>query len=130
MSDGRTLFGEAEYDYLSKTVEMDNIGSAKESVNELRKEFREAETRAKRRRIKRAMILAANRGKAMSENPQYSEGTQEEKEKIAKIYREGYEGMDLGTGTIHEKSMKKLEAAGRKDLGDEQMVHAHRRGAA
>lgn len=110
----RTLFGKPENKYLSEAVEMDNIPSAKASVRELRKEFRDAETRAKRRRIKRALILAGNRGGAMSKNPQYNPDTRKEKKKIAGIYEEGYEGMDIETGEIHREPMSEIETSHRR----------------
>lgn len=90
-----TIFAPPEYEYLSEAIEMENPDEARGSVKELEKEFEEAETVDKKRRIKKAMILATNRAKAQTNRTDISEREVRQFKEIANIYEESYKNMEI-----------------------------------
>jgi len=100
MSRGRnrkkgSLFGRSRYRKYSRIVEMDDIGSARESARKLLQEFRSAKTRAKMRRVKRVTVLAANRAEAAAKRENLSRRERRELLRIAEIFRRAADRMRL-----------------------------------
>ena len=62
-------------------------------ARQLKQEFREAKTRAKRVRVKRAAVLAANRADASSRKRNLKRGTKTRLRKVSSIYRKAADGM-------------------------------------
>jgi len=56
-------------------------------------EFNKAETRDKKIRLKKMIVLAANRAEVMSKNERISPSERREAAKVAKIYREAAKKM-------------------------------------
>lgn len=90
-----TLFNKPKYDYLSEIIDMKNPDKARGSVKELKKEFRNAETKKKKLRIKMATVLAQNRAKAILGRDNLSKEEQRQFRQIEKIYRFAQESMRL-----------------------------------
>lgn len=90
-----TIFFPPKYKRYADIVRIDTPEAARESVRILKKEFDEAGTKAKKRRIKRMMVLAANRAEVIAGNPRVSARERAEAREVARIYREAYEGMRI-----------------------------------
>jgi len=84
----KTMFVKPKYDYLSNIISLRNPSAARGSVKELRREFDQAKTRAKRLRIARATQLAANRAGAMLERRNLSTLECQQYRKIRGIYND------------------------------------------
>jgi hypothetical protein len=93
MSDG--LFKESKSDYLSEIISFRNPEEAKDSVEQLKEEFKYSETNDKRLRIKRATLYASNRAKAILNKEDLSSKEREEFKEISKIYRKAYDEMKM-----------------------------------
>jgi len=92
---GGTIFFPPKHQKYAEIVRIDNAYSARGSVETLLKEFNEAETRAKKRRIKRVVVLAANRAKAMRKKKNLSTQERRELVEVERIYRKAAEQMKL-----------------------------------
>jgi hypothetical protein len=88
-----TIFFSPKHQYLADIVSLRSPEEAKYSANELLRLFNEAKTDAKRRRIRSATILAANRAKVMSKNERLSPKERREAAEIYRIYKKAYEAM-------------------------------------
>ena len=62
----------------------------------LTREWREAETRAKKRRLIRFAVLAMNRARVISQNPRVSPAERRESAQVARIYENWLERHKLG----------------------------------
>jgi len=82
----KTMFGPAKYDYLSKVISINSASSARVSVIELRKLFKDASTRNKKLRIARATMLASNRASASGKRSNLSTKERKQFHEIAGIY--------------------------------------------
>lgn len=91
----RSMFGPPRYRKYSSMVDLTSYGDAQESSKKLTKEFNLARTRAKRRRIKRVTVLAANRADVMAGNKRLKSTTRQEKARVARVYRETADRMEL-----------------------------------
>lgn len=91
---GKTMFYEpAHYATLADMVKITSVPEAKVGARQLKQEFREAKTRAKRVRVKRAAVLAANRADASSRKRNLKRGTKTRLRKVSSIYRKAADGM-------------------------------------
>ena len=91
----RSMFGPARWRYLSRIVTIKSVKAAQEAADRLLNMFREAETRAKQVRIKRATVLAANRISAMLKKGNLTRETRKRLQRIRGIYRRAAEKMKL-----------------------------------
>jgi len=82
----KTMFGKPRYSYLSEMISLRNPSSARGSVRELKKEFDDADTSAKKLRIARATQLAANRAGATRKRKGLSRIEKGEYGQISDIY--------------------------------------------
>ena len=89
------LFHPARYKYLADIVRIDTVENAKKAVRKLLKHFREAKTRAKKIRVKKATVLAANRARVLSKSPRISPKERQEFREIARIYERAAAKMKL-----------------------------------
>ena len=95
-SKGRSMFySPARHKYLGEIVTFKNPEAAKGAAKELLRLFNQARTRAKKLRIKRATILAANRARASAKRKNLSARERRELREIARIYRSAAEKMKL-----------------------------------
>ena len=92
---GGTVFFPPKSPKYSEIVRIDTPEAARLSVKQLKEEFDKAETREKKRRIKRYTVLAYTRSRIISENPRVSPGQRREAAEVAAIYKRAYEGMKL-----------------------------------
>lgn len=81
--------------WLSELIEMDDPESARASVRKLKREFRHSKTRDRKRKIKQATVLAANRAKAAAKRKNLSRRERKELLEIAEIYEAAYKDMEL-----------------------------------
>ena len=91
----RTIFFPAKHPSYAEIVRIDNPDAARGSVKILLREFRNAETRAKKRRIKWMCVLAANRAKAARKKGNLSPREKREFVEVERIYRQAVEKMKL-----------------------------------
>ncbi|RLI98295.1 MAG: hypothetical protein DRP08_08245, partial [Candidatus Aenigmatarchaeota archaeon] len=91
----KTIFFKPKYLKYSEIVRIDTPDAARGSVKILLREFRNAETRAKKRRIKWMCVLAANRAKAARKKGNLSPREKREFAEVKRIYREAVEKMKL-----------------------------------
>jgi len=89
----KTMFGPTKHQYLGDMVSLRNPSGARGSVKELEREFKKAETDAKRLRIARATQLAANRARATMKRRPLSVAERGEFSEIAGIYKRSAEKM-------------------------------------
>ena len=94
-SRGQGLFKPPRYKYLARIVKMDTVENARKAARKLLSIFRSAKTRAKKVRVKKATVLAANRAKVMAGRKDLSPQERHEFSVIAKIYRAAYKEMRL-----------------------------------
>ena len=94
-SRGQGLFKPPRWKYLARIVKMDTVENARKAARKLLQIFREAKTRAKKRRVKQATVLAANRAKVMAGRKDLSPEERHEFSVIAKIYQAAYQRMKL-----------------------------------
>lgn len=83
-----SLFVEPEFKKFSEIVSFTNPSEARNSVQELNKEFRSAKTRKKKVRVFRVTDLAAKRARATSRRKNLSRKEKREFLEVANIYRE------------------------------------------
>jgi len=88
-----SMFGPAKHPRYAEIVKIDTPKNARESCNILLREFRNAKTRDKKRRIKQMTVLAANRAEAIRAKENLSEKERREMREAEKIYRETAEKM-------------------------------------
>ena len=88
-----TLFAPARYKYLEDIVSFRSPAEARISVELLWNEFNGASTRAKKLRIARATMYAANRADAAAKKKNLSPKERREYKEIARIYRQAAEKM-------------------------------------
>jgi len=91
----KTIFFPPKYKKYAEIVRIDNPEAARGSVKQLTEEFHKAETKEKKRRIKRMMVLAYARAKVMSQNKNLSLAQRREAAEVAGIYREAYQKLKL-----------------------------------
>jgi len=92
---GRGLFKPPRWKYLAQIITFENPEAARGAVKELLREFRQAKTRAKKRRIKQATIYAANRARASAKRKNLSPRERRELLQIARIYERAARRMKL-----------------------------------
>ena len=80
---------------LAKIVSLESPTQARKSARELKQMFERARSRERRRVIKRATVLAANRAKAARRRKNLSTRERKQYEKIAEIYQRAYKEMRL-----------------------------------
>ena len=91
----RSLFHPARYKYLADIVRIDTVENAKKAVKKLLKHFRNAKTRAKKVRVKKATVLAATRARVLSKSPRISPRERQEFREVARIYERAAAKMKL-----------------------------------
>jgi len=91
----KSIFFPAKHPSYAEIVRIDNPDAARGSVKILLREFRNAETRAKKRRIKWMCVLAANRAKAARKKGNLSPRERREFAEVERIYRRAVEKMKL-----------------------------------
>jgi hypothetical protein len=91
----KTIFFPPKYKRYAEIVRIDTPEAAKLSVKQMKEEFNKAETDAKKRRLKRMVVLAMNRAKVISENPRVSAKERAEAKRVAEIYRRAAEEMKI-----------------------------------
>ena len=82
------LYKPAKHKEAAEHIMIDTPDNARKSIRWLNKEWKEAKTRAKKRKLIQFANLARNRAKVMSENERISEKERREAAKVAKIYDE------------------------------------------
>jgi len=75
------------YKYLADIVRIDSVENAREAVRKLWEEFREAKTYAKKLRIARATLMAANIASVFTRRRNLSPEERSEKAEVERIYR-------------------------------------------
>jgi len=103
---GGTIFFPPKHQKYAEIVRIDNPDAARESAKILLEEFNQAQTRAKKRTIKRATVLAANRAKAMRKKKTLSTKERRELVEVERIYRKAAEQMKLPSKNT-QKARKK-----------------------
>lgn len=88
-----TIFGKPRYKYLADIVRIDNVDAARGAIEELWREFDEAVTLEKKRRIWRAADLAAKRCFAMLKRRNLSRDERAELRTIGRMYRRAADEM-------------------------------------
>ena len=91
----KTMFGPAKNQYLADMISLRNPSAARGSIRELRNEFSEAATLAKKLRVARATQLASNRAGVMSKNTRLSVKERTEAREMCKMYKSAASGMFL-----------------------------------
>lgn len=82
------------YKKYENIVSLKSKKAAANSIQRLRKEFKEAETQEKRTRVQQVTLAAANIGTyGMGKNLHYKPKTRQEKKEIGKLYLMAYEDM-------------------------------------
>jgi len=95
-SRNRSMFySPARHKYLGEIVTFKNPSAARGAARELLRLFKSARTRAKKLRIKRAAILAANRARASAKRKNLSSRERKELREIARIYEQAAKKMKL-----------------------------------
>ena len=95
-SRSRSMFySPARHKYLGEIVTFKNPSAARGAARELLREFKSAKTRAKKVRIKRATVLAANRARASAKRKNLSRRERQELLQIARIYEQAAKKMKL-----------------------------------
>jgi len=82
----QTMFGKPKFRKYSDIVSLESTSSARKSIRLLNKEFRDADTRAKKVRVKRVTLLASNRAYAMAQKRKLSFRERRELLHIADMY--------------------------------------------
>ena len=82
----KTLFRQARFRKYEEIVKFDNPDAARRAARELLREFNDAKTRAKERRVKRVAVFAANRALKSSRRENLSQRERKELQQIAGIY--------------------------------------------
>ena len=85
----------ARHKYLGEIVTFKNPSAARGAARELLRLFNQARTRAKKLRIKRAAVLAANRARASAKRKNLSARERRELRQIARIYEQAAKKMKL-----------------------------------
>lgn len=83
----------AHFANLADMVKITSVPEAKVGSKQLKKEYHDAKTRAKRVRVKRAAVLAANRAHATSMKRNLKWGTKTRLREVSRIYRKAADGM-------------------------------------
>jgi len=91
----RGLFKPVKYKYLADIVTFKSIKAAKEASRKLLEEFSNAKTRAKKVRVKKATVYAANRAEAFAKKRNLSPRVRKRMLRISEIYRKAAEKMIL-----------------------------------
>jgi len=91
----KTLFFPAKHLQLADIVQIDSAPTARKASAILLKKFEQAKTRQQKRKIKQAMVCAANRVAAMQKKENLSQREQQELKEVEKIYRSTYKKMTL-----------------------------------
>lgn len=118
MSERKTMFGEAVYEKYADIVRMDTIKNANESIRKLKEEFKTAETRAKKVRVKRVTVNASNRAFASAKRERLSVMERHSLRVIGKKYRSAYKGMIIPSrharivGSVGLKQTRKVRERG------------------
>jgi len=85
----------ARHKKLSEIVSLESPAKAKKSAHTLLRLFKKAKRRDRKRTIKQAAVLAANRAKAAKKRKNLSRKEKREYEEIADIYESVYKEMEL-----------------------------------
>jgi len=81
---------------LAAIVTFRSVNAAREAARVLLRMFREARTRARKVKIKRATVLAANRARVLARNRRLHASTRRRLREVARIYERAAEKMILG----------------------------------
>jgi len=106
----KTMFFEPKYKKYAKIITVKSIPKAKESLNKLSAEWKNAD-REKKRRIIKAATLAANRAVGMTKRKKrpLRQKTKDEKLKIAKLYREWIKSHSLSSNPNGDEEVPEME---------------------
>ncbi len=80
---------------LAEIVSLESPSKARKAARELKRKFEKARSRDRKRIIKQATVLAANRAKAARKRKNLSSKERRELEEIAEIYERAYKEMKL-----------------------------------
>ena len=89
------LFKPARWKKYAEIVTFENPSAARGAAKELLREFRSAKTRAKKLRVKKVAIYAANRARASAKRKNLSSRERKELREIARIYEQAAKKMKL-----------------------------------
>ena len=89
------FYSPARHPSLGEIVTLESPSKAKRAARELKRKFREAKSRERKREIKQATVLAANRAKAMQKKRGLSERERKNLEEINEIYNRTQKEMKL-----------------------------------
>ena len=92
---GRGLFKKPRWKKYAKIVTFENPDAAKGAARELLREFKSAKTRAKKVRVKKVTVYAANRARASAKRKNLSPRERRELLQIARIYERAARRMKL-----------------------------------
>lgn len=90
-----TMFRKSKSKKYSTIVRISSVNAAKDSVRQLKVEFKSAKTRDKKRHVKMATVLAANRADAVSRKRNLRWGTKTRMKEVSEIYKQAAQDMDL-----------------------------------
>jgi len=91
----KTLFFPPKSRKYAEIVRIDSPDAARVSVKRLEAEFHSAETREKKRRVKKMMVLAANRAAASARKSSLSGRERGEFREVEAVYRNSYRGLKI-----------------------------------
>jgi len=89
------MFFKPTYVTYAEVISLRSPEEARFASKWLLNEFRTAETRAKKRRVKKVTVLASNRAFAMAEKGDLSDKEKVELKQIGNIYKRAYKQMRL-----------------------------------
>jgi hypothetical protein len=92
---GRTIFFPPTYQKYADIISIRSPEEARFAARTMLEEFNKAKTRAKKRRLKSMVVLAANRAKVMRKKEDLSRKEKAELVAIERIYRRTAEQMKL-----------------------------------
>ena len=92
---GQGLFKKPRWKKYAEIVTFENPDAAKGAARELLREFRSAKTRAKKVRVKKVTVYAANRARASAKRKNLSSRERKELLQIARIYERAAAKMKL-----------------------------------
>jgi len=91
----RTIFFPPKYKKYAKIITIANPRDARKAANKMLVEFRKAKTRAKKVRLKKMVVLAANRAKVIAKSGRVSPKERREMMQVYRVYREAVGKMQL-----------------------------------
>jgi len=110
----RSLFFPAKHLQLADIVRVDSVPTARKASAILLKKFKNAKTRRQKRKIKQAMVCAANRVAVTQKKKDLSQKERKEMREVEKIYRSTYKKMILPPRKFVFIVWKKGDKVGKK----------------